>query len=404
MISYGQAVAGDESGYGFVYFNGLWRFFLITNKSPQDQWESNPATSIQNGVWTHLAGTYDGSEIKIYKDGVLVNSANRTGNVDYDHVSGSEFFIGKFKNDANFNYFNGQVCDVRLWNYARSQSEIAGFRSWTLNGDETGLVSYWKMGEGSGTVLNDQTGNSNGACDASGWINNAPATLINPALLDPIYDPNALLGANVKMRISINDGAYTDFGENYLITTNDLADSMSTITSADFLENVPGFVESARLKISTKLIDNAGNETIGVRSVDTLLVKQELNSANPISISSNNSDPTYAKIGNTVTVSFTTAEAVLTPTATIQANNATITNVSGNDYTAAYTFAGGETNGTVVFSIPYHDTYGNPDTLINVTNSSTVIYDDVMPTVFVTTYSDNNNIGYAKLGDNVFVK
>ena len=139
---------------------------------------------------------------------------------------------------------------------------------------------------------------------------------------------------------------------------------MSTITSADFLENVPGFVESARLKISTKLIDNAGNETIGVRSVDTLLVKQELNSANPISISSNNSDATYAKIGNTVTVSFTTAEAVLTPTATIQANNATITNVSGNDYTAAYTFAGGETNGPVVFSIPYHDTYGNPDTLI----------------------------------------
>ena len=186
------------------------------------------------------------------------------------------------------------------------------------------------MGEGSGTVLNDQTGNSNGACDASGWINNAPATLINPALLDPIYDPNALLGANVKMRISINDGAYTDFGENYLITTNDLADSMSIITSADFLENVPGFVESARLKISTKLIDNAGNETIGVRSVDTLLVKQELNSANPISISSNNSDATYAKIGNTVTVSFTTAEAVLTPTATIQANNATITNVTDN--------------------------------------------------------------------------
>ena len=36
-------------------------------------------------------------------------------------------FIGKFKNDANFNYFNGQVCDVRLWNYARSQSEIVAY-------------------------------------------------------------------------------------------------------------------------------------------------------------------------------------------------------------------------------------------------------------------------------------
>jgi hypothetical protein len=404
MISYGQAVAGDESGYGFVYFNGMWRFFLVTVSSPQDQWESNPATSIQTGVWTHLAGTYDGSEIKIYKDGVLVNTANRTGNVDYDHVSGSEFYIGGFENDANVNYFNGQVCDVRLWNYARSQSEIAGFRSWTLNGNETGLVSYWKMGEGTGTVLNDATGNSNGTCDATGWVNNAPATLINPVLLDPIYDPNALLGANVKMRISINDGAYTDFGENHTITTNDLVDSMSIITSADFLENVPGFVEGARLKITTKLTDNAGNETIGTRSVDTLLVKQVLNNATPISISSNYSDPTYAKIGNAVTVSFTTAETVLTPTATIQTNSATVTNISGNEYTAAYTFAGGETNGPVVFSIPYHDTFGNPDTLINVTNSSTVIYDDVIPSLFVTIYSNNNNNSYAKLGDSVFVK
>ena len=114
--------------------------------------------------------------------------------------------------------------------------------------------------------------------------------MINPTLLDPIYDPNALLGANVKMSISINDGAYIDFGENHTITSNDLVDSMSTITSADFLENVPGFIETARLKIKTKLIDNAGNETIGSRSVDTLLVKQVLNSANPIEISSSNSD------------------------------------------------------------------------------------------------------------------
>ena len=168
------------------------------------------------------------------------------------------------------------------------------------------------------------------------------------------------------MRISVNDGAFTDFGENHTIATNDLVDSMSTITSAEFLENVPGFVEGARLKITTKLIDNAGNETIGNRSIDTLLVKQVLNNANPISISSDNADTTYAKIGNTATISFATSEAVLTPTATIQTNNATVTNVSGNEYTATYAFAGGETNGPVVFYITNKDTFGKPLTHINV--------------------------------------
>ena len=200
MVAYGEDVDAFESGYGFIYFNGLWLFYLITDNmdasNPDDtnynDWFSNPATSIQNGVWTHLAGTYDGSVIKLFKDGVLVSSLNQTGNVDYDNVSLTEFFIGKFKymnaGIGGFEYFDGYVSEVRVWNYARSQEEIAGFRSWTLNGDEPGLVSYWKMAEGTGIVLTDETDNSNGTCPASGWVNDAPTTLIDSALLVPDYD------------------------------------------------------------------------------------------------------------------------------------------------------------------------------------------------------------------------
>ena len=406
VVAYGEAVGGNESGYGFVYYNGLWRFFLVTENMTENAWESNPATSIQNGVWTHLAGTYDGQVIKIYKNGIAVDSLNlnQTGNVDYAHVSLTQFFIGKFKNDASFNYFHGQVSEVRVWNYARSQAEISGFRSWTLNGDETGLVSYWKMAEGTGTVLTDNTGNSNGTCPASGWMNNAPPTLINPDLLEPEYNYEALVGANVKLRASINGGDYMDFGENNQIIQSDLSGQMTANASADYLETIPGFVEGAILHLRTKLIDNAGNETIGTPSYDTLLVKQDLNDPDPISIASNNGDTSYAKIGNTVTVSFTTSEAVNTPTATIQGNNATVTN-TGNDYSATYQFVGGETNGPVTFSIIYTDLFGNPDTVTTVTGSSTVIYDDVTPSVTVTTYSsNNNNTGYAKLDDTVYVR
>ena len=406
VVAYGEAVGGNESGYGFVYYNGLWRFFLVTENMTENAWESNPATSIQNGVWTHLAGTYDGQVIKIYKNGIAVDSLNlnQAGNVDYAHVSLTQFFIGKFKNDASFNYFHGQVSEVRVWNYARSQAEISGFRSWTLNGDETGLVSYWKMAEGTGTVLTDNTGNSNGTCPASGWMNNAPPTLINPDLLEPEYNYEALVGANVKLRASINGGDYMDFGENNQIIQSDLSGQMTANASADYLETIPGFVEGAILHLRTKLIDNAGNETIGTPSYDTLLVKQDLNDPDPISIASNNGDTSYAKIGKTVTVSFTTSEAVNTPTATIQGNNTTVTN-TGNEYIATYQFVGGEINGPVTFSIIYTDLFGNPDTVTTVTDGSTVIYDDVTPSVTVTTYSsNNNNTGYAKLDDTVYVR
>ena len=129
---------------------------------------------------------------------------------------------------------------MRVWNYARSQEKIAGFRSWTLNGDEPGLVSYWKMAEGTGIVLTDETDNSNGTCPSSGWENNAPPTLINPDLLDPVYDPEALVGANVILGASVNGSEYADFGINNQITQNDLTGEMTASTSADYLENIPG--------------------------------------------------------------------------------------------------------------------------------------------------------------------
>ena len=129
------------------------------------------------------------------------------------------------------------------------------------------------MAEGTGIVLTDETDNSNGTCPSSGWVNNAPPTLINPDLLNPVYDSEALVGANVKLQASINGGEYMDFGINNQITQNDLTGEMIASTSADYLENIPGFSEGVVLHLGTKVIDNAGNETIGTPSTDTLLVK-----------------------------------------------------------------------------------------------------------------------------------
>ena len=121
MVVYGESINANESGYGFVFFNG-WRFFLVTDEMSENSWESNPSTSLQNNVWTHLAGTYDGSMAKLYKDGVIVDSLARSGNVNYDNVAFTELLIGKFKDVeviGDFEYFDGQVSEVRLWNIVR---------------------------------------------------------------------------------------------------------------------------------------------------------------------------------------------------------------------------------------------------------------------------------------------
>ncbi|QEP44463.1 hypothetical protein D5085_15795 [Ectothiorhodospiraceae bacterium BW-2] len=67
-----------------------------------------------------------------------------------------------------------------------------------------------------------------------------------------------------------------------------------------------------------------------------------------VSIASDNSDTTLAKVGDTVTLSFTTDGSHSgTPIVTLGGNGVTVTNTSGNTYTASYTLQAGDTEGAV---------------------------------------------------------
>jgi len=108
-----------------------------------------------------------------------------------------------------------------------------------------------------------------------------------------------------------------------------------------------------------------------------------------VSIVSNNSDTTKAKVGNEITVSFTASEAIATPTATVAGKVATIAG-SGNSYTAKYTMVSGDTEGVVLFTINVSDVVGNAGTQVTATtNSSSIMFDKTLPTV--TTYSPTDD-------------
>ena len=63
------------------------------------------------------------------------------------------------------------VSDYRIWNTVRTRQEIKVYRRVELSGNETGLVGYWKIDEGTGNLVSDysqylNSGNINGAT----WI------------------------------------------------------------------------------------------------------------------------------------------------------------------------------------------------------------------------------------------
>lgn len=129
-------------------------------------------TTLDLEEWYFIAGTYDGSDIKIYVNGNLENLKAVTGNIAYD---GQHVYLGRVK--VNDSYFTGQIDEVRIWDVARTQAEIISNMDATLLGNEPNLVGYWSIEEGAGTTTSDLTANANhGSIDGALWSSYGGAT------------------------------------------------------------------------------------------------------------------------------------------------------------------------------------------------------------------------------------
>ncbi|MCK6650367.1 MAG: LamG domain-containing protein, partial [Bacteroidia bacterium] len=100
--------------------------------------------NINDGKWHHIAGVYNGSQVILYVDGTLDSYSSANGNIDQNNYQMS---IGENLQDAG-RYFNGQIDEVRVWNYAQSAGNIKTNMNKTLVGNEYGLKGYWKLDDG----------------------------------------------------------------------------------------------------------------------------------------------------------------------------------------------------------------------------------------------------------------
>lgn len=108
--------------------------------------------------WHQVTGTYDGSNVNLYIDGVLAApAAALTGS-----IAGGDFPVcigGAWSSTANLCtgglYVNGSIDDVRMYSRALSSSEISSSINTELTGGEAGLTGYWKLNDGGGQFAYD---------------------------------------------------------------------------------------------------------------------------------------------------------------------------------------------------------------------------------------------------------
>lgn len=153
-----------ENGYMIRVGNGGQVNFNIGSTG----WnELNTATGVVTlNTWHHVAGVYDGTEMRIYVNGTLQASAPETVNIG---VTTLNLLLGE---DPQWTgrYFPGRIDEARVWNVARTEAEIqAGMNSEICTLDPS-LVLYYRFNDGVAganntgiTTLTDESGNgSNG--------------------------------------------------------------------------------------------------------------------------------------------------------------------------------------------------------------------------------------------------
>jgi hypothetical protein len=115
---------------------------------------------IPAGEWTHVAITYHvGQGMYVYVNGTLVHSTTASGLIN---PGSTTLRIGARVDTNYFEPFKGQIDELRIWNIARSATDISNNMRKELSGSQAGLVGYWKFDESAGaTTAADASGNGN---------------------------------------------------------------------------------------------------------------------------------------------------------------------------------------------------------------------------------------------------
>ncbi len=254
--------------------------------------------------WEHVAVTYNASTntMILYRDGVQVDI-----NTNVPGYSDGGFFSISGHGNTGCNW-DGMIDEVRLWNHARTQSEIQSAMNSILSGSESGLIAYYNFEDGPGsTTLSDVTGNGH------------TGTLIT---MDPANDwvssgvpvSGGSTGNTVTLTVTDNNGNSSNCTAT--VTVEDNVAPVATCQDVTVQLDASGSGG-----INTGDINNGSSDACGINSLaldNTAFNCSDVGSANTVTLTVTDNNGNSSNCTATVTVEDNVAPVATCQDVTVQ--------------------------------------------------------------------------------------
>lgn len=142
-----------------------------------------PHTATNDGQWHHYAivvgATSSLRDVKVYQDGVLLqaitslftnsDTALATADIASSLVFGADL-------GGTTRELTGDMAEVSIWSSALTTAQVSDYMAKSLDGDEAGLVGYYKLDHepGTTTAADSSANNNTGAVTGGVFVSNAP--------------------------------------------------------------------------------------------------------------------------------------------------------------------------------------------------------------------------------------
>ena len=197
---------------------------------------TQPCTFQLNKTY-HVAMVYDGALLKFYRDGFLMSQIPCSGNIASNNL---QVIIGNGPALPIGNQFFGHINEIRIWNVARTQTEIQTYMNSSLPNPttQTGLLAYYTFNN-----LQNKQGNVtyNATLNGSATINSAvpnctfvaDSCLVAPGISNIINTYTPVTGFNIcDNKLTVEDASTFNIGDTVLLIQMKGAVIDSTNTAA----------------------------------------------------------------------------------------------------------------------------------------------------------------------------